>query len=189
MRRGQVAIQSSYNDLIADCGVVRYFETVFIPGILQTPDYARRILTEMATLHGHDLGDIDAAVAMRMQRQQFLYDTTKQFEFLLTEPALRWLLCPPAAMRGQLDRLQTIIGIPNIRFGIIPLGSPLAITPQNSFQLYDDMAVTETFTGESVYHDTEAASYARILDLLWEQAKVGEDARPLITAAVQALPA
>ncbi|MEV0810896.1 Scr1 family TA system antitoxin-like transcriptional regulator [Micromonospora sp. NPDC050200] len=47
----------------------------------------------------------------------------------------------PDVMRGQLDRLQTVVGVPNIRFGILPLGVQLAITPQNSFQMYDDIAI------------------------------------------------
>ncbi|MEN3612574.1 Scr1 family TA system antitoxin-like transcriptional regulator [Plantactinospora sp. ZYX-F-223] len=83
----------------------------------------------------------------RMQRQAYLYDTTKQFEFLLAEPVLRWLLCPPDVMRGQLDRLQTIVGLPNIRFGIVPMGVPLTTAPQHAVQLYDDLAIVDTFLG------------------------------------------
>jgi hypothetical protein len=114
------------------------------------------VFAEMVQLHGLDVKDVDAAVATRMQRQQFLYDTTKRFNFLLAEPVLRWLLPPADVMRGQLDRLQTVVGLPNVRFGIIPLGVPLPITPQNSFQTYDDVAIVETFIGETTYRDEEA---------------------------------
>ncbi|MFF5176622.1 Scr1 family TA system antitoxin-like transcriptional regulator [Micromonospora sp. NPDC000316] len=86
--------------------LIRHFETVYVPGLLQTADYARRILTEMVELHNLDIADVDAAVASRMQRQHLLYDTSKRFEFLLAEPVLRWLLCPAEVMRGQLDRRQ-----------------------------------------------------------------------------------
>jgi hypothetical protein len=95
MRRGQVAVQDNYNQLVAESQVNRHFETVYVPGLLQTPDYARRILTEMVELRDLNMSDVDAAVASRMQRQQLLYDTSKRFEFLLAEPVLRWLLCPP----------------------------------------------------------------------------------------------
>ncbi|MFE9694132.1 Scr1 family TA system antitoxin-like transcriptional regulator, partial [Micromonospora sp. NPDC005806] len=78
---------------------------------------------------------MDTAVATRMQRQQLLYDTSKRLEFLLAERVLQWLLTSPEVMRGQLDPLQTVVGVPNIRFGILPLGVPLATTPQNSFQM------------------------------------------------------
>ncbi|WP_319460483.1 DUF5753 domain-containing protein [Micromonospora sp. RTP1Z1] len=161
MRQSQSAVQDSYNQLVAESRLIRHFETVYVPGLLQTADYARRVLTEMVELHNLDIADVDAAVTTRMQRQQLLYDTSKRFEFLLAEPVLRWLLCPPDVMRGQLDRLQTVVGAPNIRFGILPLGVPLATTPQNSFQLYDDVAIVETFVGETTYRDDEAATYTK----------------------------
>jgi hypothetical protein len=90
------------------------FETVCVPGLLQTPGYDRRVLTEMVELHDLDISDVDAAVASRIQRQQLLYDTSKRFEFLLAGPVLRWLPCPPDVMRGQLDRLPTVVGLPNM---------------------------------------------------------------------------
>ncbi|MCO1595506.1 DUF5753 domain-containing protein [Micromonospora sp. RHAY321] len=84
---------------------------LYVPGLLQTPDYARRILTEMVELHNLDIADVDAAVSTRMQRQHLLYDAGKRFEFLLAEPVLRWLLASPDVMAGQLDRLQTVVGV------------------------------------------------------------------------------
>ena len=92
-------------------------------------------------------------------------------------------------MRGQLDRLQTVIGMPNIRFGVLPLGEgPLTVAPQNSFQTYDDVAIVETFLGESTHRDEEAQTYVRVMEKMWSEAVIGEDARRYITAAAQALP-
>ena len=104
----------------------------FIPGPLQIPDYARRVLTEMISLHDLEIDDVDAAVQERMARAQMLYDPSKRWEFLLAEPVLRWLLPSPAVMRAQLDRLQGVIGLDRIRLGIVPMGVELATTPQNS---------------------------------------------------------
>ncbi|WP_172894098.1 DUF5753 domain-containing protein [Micromonospora purpureochromogenes] len=188
MRQGQAAVQDSYNQLVAESRLIRHFKTVYVPGLLQTADYARRILTEMVELHNLDIADVDAAVATRMQRQHLLYDTSKRFEFLLAEPVLRWLLCPPEVMRGQLDRLQTVVGVPNIRFGILPLGVQLATTPQNSFQMYDDIAIVETFVGETTHRDDEAAAYAKAIERLWSGAVTDEEARRLIVRAAQDLP-
>ena len=184
MRRGQVAVQASYNELVRNARLVRHFETVYVPGLLQTTEYARRVLSEMVDLHSLDVTDVDAAVATRMQRQAYLYDTSRQFEFLLAEPVLRWMLCPPDTMRGQLDRLQTVIDLPNVRFGVVPLLSgPLATAPQNAFQLYDDLAIVDTFLAELTYREDDAAAYARMMDRLWDQAVVGDDARRLIVQA------
>ncbi|GIG62282.1 hypothetical protein Lfu02_66540 [Longispora fulva] len=187
MRQGQAEVQTSYNELVSKSRMIRHFETVYVPGLIQTAEYARRVFSEMVVLHDLDVEDIDAAVAARMQRQQMLYDGTHQFEFLLAEPVLRWMLCPAPTMRGQLDRLQTIVGMPNIRFGILPMGRQLATTPQNSFQLYDDLAVSETFVGETQHDADESAAYLRIMERLWSDAVVGEPARQLIIDASKAL--
>lgn len=120
-----------------------------------------------------------------------LYDPTKQFEFLLGEPVLRWLICAPAVMREQLDRLQTIVSLDRIRFGIVPMGVEIPWTPQNSFQLYvsdDPIAVVESFVGETFVRDEdEVNAYGRAMDRLWEQAVTGDQARRLIIAATEAL--
>lgn len=187
MRRGQAAVQASYNKLVAESTTISHFETVWVPGLLQTPEYARRALTEMVELHGLDIDDVDAAVATRLQRQHLLYDTAKHFEFLLWEPVLRTPICGMEAMRGQLDRLQTAIGLSNVRLGILPLDTPLRTTPQNAVQLYDEVAVVETFLGESEYRGSEAATYRAAVDHMWQEAATGNDARQLLVNAANAL--
>ena len=192
MRAGQASVQRTYNDLVRGATLIRHFETIYIPGLLQVPAYSRRVLEEMVSLHGLEVDDVDAALAERLQRQQSLYDPVKRFEFLLAEPVLRFLLVPPPVMAAQLDRLQTVIGLDNVRFGIIPMGTPLAATPQNSVQIYtsdeETVAVTETFIGESWHRDTEAAAYGRALDRMWDETTTGDDARRLIAAAAASLP-
>lgn len=190
MRRGQLAVQQSQNKLVEEARLVRDFETAFIPGLLQVPDYTRRVLVEMIGLHGVQVDDVDAAVAARMQRQQMLYDPGKSFEFLITEPVLRWLLCPAPVMRAQLDRLQTVIGLEQVRFGIIPMGVELRWTPQNSVQMYvgeESVAAVETLIGQTFHRGDEAEAYGRALDLLWEEAVTGDQARDLIIEATRGI--
>ena len=190
MNHGQAPVQRSYNDRVADSSLIRHFETVYVPGPLQIPDYARRVLTEMIPLHELQIDDVDAAVEERMQRSQSLYDPAKRWEFLLAEPVLRWLLCPPQVMRAQLDRLQTVIGLERVRFGIVPMGVELATAPQNSVQIYtgkETVAVTETYIGELWHRDEQAEAYGRALDRQWKDAVEGDAARRLLTAAATTL--
>ena len=186
-RQGQSAVQASYNELVQGSKVIRHFETAVVPGLLQTAEYARCIAVDAASIHGTD-DDPDQVVATKLQRQHVLYDSTKQFEFLLAEPVLRWLPCPPNVMRAQLDRLQTLIGVPNVRLGIIPLGVQLDTVPQNNFVLYDDVAKVETFIGESSHSGEQAVAYATIMDRLWIAAVEGDPARRLIIDAADGLP-
>ncbi|MGH3655900.1 MAG: Scr1 family TA system antitoxin-like transcriptional regulator, partial [Micromonosporaceae bacterium] len=133
LRQGMPIVQAGYNDLVRDLSTYRCFTADVVPGLLQTAEYARYPLSEGVMLHGAPADDLDAAVATRMQRQQHLYDTSKRFEFILAEPVLRWLICPPAAMLGQLDRLLAVVsGLPNVRFGVLPLGRRLSLCPGNT---------------------------------------------------------
>lgn len=191
MSRGQAEVQADYNELARTADLIRHFEMAAIPGLLQTPDYARHMFAEMVRLHDLEVQDIDAAVATRLQRQQLLYDPSKSFEFLLAEPVLRWLLVPANVMRGQLDRLQTVIGVPNVRFGVVPMGVELTAIPQNSVVIYmgpEAVAAVETFAAESFYRGDEAATCGRALDRLWENAVTGDRAREMIVEASRALP-
>jgi transcriptional regulator with XRE-family HTH domain len=185
---GQAPTQRTYNELVAASKVVRHFETVFVPGLIQVPDYARRVFVEQRQLHDLEVDDVEAAVAERLQRQQFVYDSAKRFEFLLAEPVLRWLVAPAPVMRAQLDRLLAAIGLANVEIGVVPLGVELTWTPQHSFQMYDDVAVVETFLGEVTYEGAAAGQFARAMELLWSEAVTGDDARRLILAAAEALP-
>lgn len=187
MRRGQARVQADYTQLIAEATHIVYVDTVYVPGPLQTADYTRRVLTEMIGLHDLVIDDVDAAVLQRQEQQRMLYDASKRFEFLVGEPVLRYLLVPPAAMRAQLDRLQTVIGLPNVRFGVVPMGVELAVTPQHGFQMYDDVVMLETFQGERRHVDDEVKPFLWALEGLWREAVTDDSARHLITEAAAAL--
>jgi len=183
---GHAAIQVDFVRLVQESARIRNFEISVIPGPLQTPEYARKVFVEMAGLHEVE-DDIDAAVAARMQRQAYLYDPQRQWEFLLDESVLRRPVHGKDVTRAQLDRLHTVIGLGNVRLGVLPLGQPLKTSPQNSFCLFDDLALVETFIGETAHEGAEAAKYHRVMDRMWEEAVVGEDVRPLIARAVEDL--
>ena len=184
---GMRSIRADYNQLIARSLTIRHFETTWVPGLLQTPAYARVVLTEMVALRDRRMVDEDAAVAPRIERQKYLYDTSKRFEFLVAEPVLRWRFCPPDVMLAQLDRLRGVVGLGHIRFGILPLDVTITTPPQNAFQLYDTTAVVETFVGEMTHAPGESAAYVQVLDRLWQDAATGLNALALIESAVAAL--
>lgn len=188
MRHGRTPLQLEYAKLYADTTRFRIFQVAWIPGILQVPDYARQIFIDLDELSDAPR-DLDAAVQARMSRQQSLYDTGKSFEIIVLESALRLLLADPPVMRMQLDRLLSVIGLPNVRFGIVPIGVRLSTAPQNSFVMYDDMAVVEGFHGETRHFADEADLYAKVMDRLWADAVEGDDARRMIVEVQKSLPA
>jgi transcriptional regulator with XRE-family HTH domain len=183
LRGGHAALQREFDRFVRDAKRIRNFEIMLIPGLLQTADYARYRALEAVRLHGADPDKVEETVATRMRRQETLYDTSKTFEFIVTDAALRYLLCPPQVMAGQLDRLLGISGLGNVTLGIIPPGRELAVAPMVGFLMVDDLTVVETFTSEDDYIGPESAAYDRIADGLMAEAAVGDEARQLVAAA------
>lgn len=182
-RHGQAAVQRDYAAGVQAASLMRYFETVFVPGLLQTQSYARHLLGLLAPDREPD--DLDAAVVERIRSQQAIYDPGKRFEFLIAESVLHWWPCSPEVMRGQLDRLQTVVDVPNVRFGILPMRRQITVVPVHGFVLVDDeVALIETFNGEITHTGEEAAQYVSTMNRLWSDAITGDAVRRLIINAM-----
>jgi hypothetical protein len=97
-----------------------------VPGILQTPDYAREVLTRLVALRGLP-DDVADGVRSRLRRQEALYDTSKHFRFLLSEAALRSRPCPLAVQLAQLDRLTALAGLDTVDIAVLPLDTELPV--------------------------------------------------------------
>lgn len=188
VKHGHARIQVNYDELAKAASLIRNFELVFVPGLLQTVEYARVRAEESVRLHGANPAEVDATTLARMQRQQVLYDGSKRFEFVLGESVLRYLICPPAVMRAQLDRLLAAFDMPNVTVAVVPFGVQLATTPQNCFILFDDEAAVETFTSEDLVGGAEGKAYHVAMDRLLAESVTGDEARSLIISAADALP-
>ena len=183
LRTGHAALQGDFDALVRASTHIRSFQIMLIPGLVQTPDYARHRALEAVRLHGTDPDKVDETVTARMRRQEVLYDTSKTFEFIITQAALDYLLCPPDVMTGQIDRLTGLIGMGHVTFGIIPAGIVLAAAPMVGYLMVDDVTVVETFTSADTLTGEESAKYGDIFDGLMAQAVTGDEARRLLTAA------
>lgn len=185
--RGHAAIQDDLNELVRQAKRIRNFEVLVVPGLLQTADYSRYRMLEAVRLRGFPEDGVEPAVAARMRRQGILYDATRSFEFIVTEAALRFLLCPAAVMLGQLDRLMSVAGLGNITLAVIPMGVELSVAPMQAFLIADDVTYLETPSAEDYLHGPEAETYQRMADGLLTESVTGDDARRLLLAAAAAL--
>jgi transcriptional regulator with XRE-family HTH domain len=184
-RTGQRAKQEAIAEIESETACLRNFEPVMVPGLLQTPEYARYRLAERLEEIGAP-DDVDDAVAARMTRQQVLYRPGKRFHFVITEAVLRYQLCPPEVMAGQLDRLVALSTLTTIRFGVIPFGTQLLTAPVHGFYVYDDRVVyVEHFTAElKLTQPVEITAYIGLFDQFAEAAHYGAEARAIITRAL-----
>ncbi|MEV0751422.1 helix-turn-helix transcriptional regulator [Streptosporangium sp. NPDC050280] len=187
-RGALVTLQEDIRDVEARTTLLRAFEPGVIIGLLQTTEYARSVFTRIKHLY-REPDEIDAAIRVRMQRQDVLYDQSKHFRFVVPEAALRYRLAPLNVMRGQLDRLLAVTALPNVEFGVIPFETPLPSAPLNGFWVYDEDHVTvPTRTKDLLLRDPEdVAFYAQTFEELREVAAFGQGARSVIVRVLSDL--
>jgi transcriptional regulator with XRE-family HTH domain len=184
-RNSQAAHQDEFDQIVRGAKRIRNFEMSLIPGLLQTPEYARWRAIEVSEVYGYPADGIDATVATRMRRQEALYDLGHQFEFVITEAALALTAAPPAVMASQVDRLTTISGQPNVTFGIIPFytAAKLPALPMHGFITVDDVTFIETHSAQDDIPPTESGEYSRFMDLFLAEALTGDDVRQVLMAS------
>ncbi|MGP4087632.1 helix-turn-helix domain-containing protein [Streptomyces sp. KR55] len=164
--------------------MIRGLEVSRVPGLFQTPEYARQIFDANAEFRGIP-ATTDAAVEKRMRRQEALYDPEKTFRFLLCEAALYHRSCPADVMAEQLDRLYNLVGQRRIELGILPFGAQLRRTAPHAFWIYDRrLVIVETISEELwLTGDEDIELYERAWDWLADSAEYGAPARRLIGRA------
>ncbi|EFL13876.1 DUF5753 domain-containing protein [Streptomyces sp. C] len=166
----------------------RIYEPGVVPGLLQTPDYARALMQRVITfLRMPD--DLDAAVAARINRQRFLRDGHRRFGVILEETALRSRFGGPDVMAAQLGHLLQVAALPHVSLGIVPMSADRGMWPAEGFWVYDDTQVVIELASAQVTikQPTEIELYARVFAELASIAVHGKDARALIAQAVAAL--
>ncbi|MCF3132480.1 helix-turn-helix domain-containing protein [Streptomyces olivochromogenes] len=169
--------------------LLRAVEVIRIPGLFQTPEYARAVFAANAAFRDVPSTDVEDAVRARMRRQQALYEPDRSFRVLLWEGALYALNAPREIMAAQLDRLRSMIGLDTVELGIIPFAAQLKRSPSHGFWIYDRrLVIVETLSTEMWLDDEESiALYERAWEWLAEPAVYGPKAHHLIGRASAAL--
>ncbi|NEB80018.1 helix-turn-helix transcriptional regulator [Streptomyces sp. SID14478] len=157
-----------------------------IPGPLQTESYTRAVLSALQKRRGlHD--DVDDAVAVRMERQQLLADSSRMYAFLLEETVLHRRLGGRELMLGQLGRLIEVSGASNISIGIIPRTADRCdMWPVEDFWVFDDCLVNVELVSAylTVKRPGEVRQYTDAFTRLKTLAVYGAEAFSLIGAAL-----
>lgn len=158
---------------------IRIFQPAMVPGLLQTAEYVRSIFDGRPDLSQEEQG---RTVNDRLRRQEVLYDSSKEFTFLVCEASLRWRTLTGVAMANQVDRITSLSKMPNITVGIIPFDGLKTDFPMTAFCIFDRRLVTvETFHAEISSRDPKDIEVH--LDVFREMdglALHGDDARAFL---------
>jgi transcriptional regulator with XRE-family HTH domain len=119
-----------YNDVVPDwfavyvgleeaAQLIRLYEVQFVPGLLQTEDYARAVITLGAP--GMTPEEVERRVALRLGRQELLTrENAPRLWAVVDEAALRRPMGGRDVLRAQLERLISAAGEPNITLQVMP---------------------------------------------------------------------
>jgi transcriptional regulator with XRE-family HTH domain len=98
---------------------LRWYESEVVPGLLQSPDYARVLITQ----NDPDAEDevIEGRVELRTGRQRLLLEQRVQLTAVLNQAILERPVGGPALMAGQLQYLlDTFVDLPNVSIHVVP---------------------------------------------------------------------
>jgi transcriptional regulator with XRE-family HTH domain len=137
--------QRGYAELEAGSVQIREYSPALVPGLLQTPEYARmRILSCRPLLglpaNGRDPDDPETEVAARLARQSLLTrdNAPPAYAAVLEEAALISRGGPPHVVRGQLAHLRERAALPNVTLQVLPRDARIAdwYVPHIAFSIY-----------------------------------------------------
>jgi transcriptional regulator with XRE-family HTH domain len=133
------------------------YEPTFIPGLLQTEDYARALLAGL----GHDDEEIELMVSARLERQELLNrERHPDLQFVMGEVTLTRVVGGSDVMLQQLEHLKELSGRPGVELQVLPFSAGAHPRMGGAFtilefadQNLDDLLYLENAGGESTSRD------------------------------------
>jgi hypothetical protein len=172
---------------------IRAYEVQFVPGLLQTEDYARAV-----TLLGHDAAsarEIERRVRLRMTRQAVLdRDEPPSVWAVIDEAVLRRPAGSPAIMRGQLEHLAKLALRPNVTIQIIPFqtgghsaaGGPFSILRFAEPDLPDVVYLEQLTSALYLDKPDTVDSYMRVMERVCMEAATPAASAEIIATLLEA---
>jgi transcriptional regulator with XRE-family HTH domain len=168
------------------------YESLLIPGLLQTEDYARAVIRAGFPAAGRD--EIEHRVEVRMARQDVLRaDNPLKLWGIADEAALRRHVGGKPVMQAQLRHLMEVAEFPNVTFQVIPFDAGAHAGMPGSFivlqfaeESIPDVIYLDSMAGELFL---EAESDVRRYKLVFEHLRavaVSPDASRKLIASIVA---
>ncbi|MFI0352476.1 helix-turn-helix domain-containing protein [Actinomadura sp. 9N407] len=133
-----------------EASLIRTYEQALIPGLLQTPDYARAVIRAARPTDSQEV--INQRVEVRLARQALLNEKDPpQLWVVINEGAARQMVGSPAIMTAQLRHLIKDRGKLNVVVQVLPFTAGEHPAMVGSFSLYNFPTQDET---EAVYIET-----------------------------------
>jgi hypothetical protein len=153
--------------------LIREYEVQFVPGLLQTEDYARAVVLQGAP--GLEPDEVERRVALRLGRQKLLTrDNPPRLWAIVDEAALRRPMGGRDVLAGQIQRLMDLVSEPNITLQVMPFKYGGHAAEGGAFHIMrfpeadlPDMVYVEYLTGALyIEKPEEVERYAAVMERL-----------------------
>ncbi|HEY4864849.1 MAG TPA: Scr1 family TA system antitoxin-like transcriptional regulator [Candidatus Dormibacteraeota bacterium] len=181
----------------ADAAVERVYTLPFVPGLLQTMDYARAVFRDMEHRSERQIRQL---LEVRLRRQAALRSREGleplQLIAVTHESTLRQVVGSPSIMREQLDELAERSAAPNVRLRVLPFTAKptFSMTCMYAYFEYEDAGESdivhiETHAGFfSLENAAQVRKYRAYHDALMSASLSEQDSRDLIFSIRDATP-
>ena len=169
---------SAYVSLESEATVIRLYEPHYVPGLLQTHDYAAALLR--IGFPNESPEDIRRRVDLRLRRQDLLDKPEAPAVWaVLDETVLRRPVGGTEVMRAQIDHLSEVLEYPKVRIQIMRFAAgphPGAFGPFHYFRFgfseLPDVVYTESLAGAQYFDQpADVVMYLEVLDRMSVQAE------------------
>ncbi|WP_328416109.1 helix-turn-helix domain-containing protein [Streptomyces violaceus] len=156
----------TYRDFISlesQATAMRTLETTVVPGLLQTPEYARAVTK--AAVEGLSEDRLDTLVEVRLARQDVLRgDPPLELSAVLDEAVLRREVGGAGVMARQLERLVEAARLPQVRLQVLPFAAGAHIGVTGPFVIFS-FSITSDLNVVVLDHLTSSLYLERKEDL------------------------
>jgi transcriptional regulator with XRE-family HTH domain len=149
---------STYVGLEAEATSISDYGLGIMPGLLQTPDYARAVVRAAVPKWVPEV--VKQRVEGRMARQQLLFsEHPPHFEAVVDESVLHRVVGSPAIMRAQLQRLLELAALSSVTLRVTPYDAGALPAGNNKFIILrfalpiSDVVFIEGLTGDMYITD------------------------------------
>lgn len=161
---------------------LREFNLILVNGLLQTPEY----MTALFYTFLKDDKQVAIAVRGRLERQQVLKDSNKEFRIVLHEGALRFRFTSNDIHLRQLKSLLPIFELPNVDLRILPYSKRLNFLPPHDIYIAGSRLVSiETLSHEvQIINEAGVETHISAFEELRRRALVGEEAASYLSRII-----
>jgi transcriptional regulator with XRE-family HTH domain len=184
---------ATYVDLEDAAQLIRTYELQLVPGVLQTEEYARAVISRgLASSHPPEV--IEERVRLRMSRQQLLTrEGAPDVWVVIDEAVLRRVVGSAEVMRAQIEHLIDTAKTPNVTVQVLPFSAGLHSADGGAFtllrfaepELPDVVYVERLISGVLLDRRDEVDRYTAVMNQLSVESASPDDTVDILTGLLE----